>query len=88
VYFMLGCVYVGVCVWVCVRVFVHVWDYRVGFLGMSHHSSMFPFSSVGTLVFLLADLFASCEVPVMHALTKVTGLLAGDYSSVQNSLEK
>lgn len=46
----------------------------MGCLGMSHHSSMFPFSSVGTLVFLLADLYVSCEVPVMHAQTKVTGL--------------
>lgn len=44
---------------------------------MSHHGSMFPFSSVGTLVFLLADLFCSCEVPVMHCLfSKVTDLFA------------
>lgn len=53
-------------VWVCVC--LHVQDTRVGYLGMSHHSSMFPFSSIGTLVFLLADLFSSCEVPVMHSL--------------------
>lgn len=49
-------------------------DLTVRCLGMSHYSSMFPFSSVGALVFLLADLFSSCEVPVMHALPKVTGL--------------
>lgn len=47
---------------------VHVWDLRVGYLGMPHCGSMFPFSSVGTLMFLLADLFLSCAVPVMHYL--------------------
>lgn len=49
----------------------------MGYVGMSHHGSMFPFSSAGTLMFLLADLFSSCEVPVMHSLfSKVTDLLA------------
>lgn len=68
---------VCVCLWVfLLAVLVHAQDLGVWCLGMSHRSSMFPPSSVGTLVFLLADLLASCEVPVMHALTKVTGLFA------------
>lgn len=47
---------------------------------------MFPFSSVGTLVFLLADLFSSCEVPVIHSLfSKVTDLSAGAGCSVSRS---
>lgn len=56
------------------NVCVNVQDLGVGCLGMSHHGSMFPFSSVGTPVFLLAELFSSCEVPVTRALTKVAGL--------------
>lgn len=62
------------CLCVCVCLRVHVFDLRVEYLGMSHHSLMFPFSSAGTLELLLADLFASCEVPVMHSQSKVTDL--------------
>ena len=62
---------------VCVRLHVHAWDLGLGCLGMSHCGSMFPFSSGGTLAFLLADLFSSCEVPVMCSLfLKVTDLSA------------
>lgn len=66
------CMRMFMCVCVCLR--VHVFDLRVEYLGMSHHSLMFPFSSAGTLELLLADLFASCEVPVMHSQSKVTDL--------------
>ena len=76
----MGFVCVGARVWLhaCVCLRVHVEDLRVGYLGMSHCGSMFPLSSAGTVVFLLADLFTSCEVPVMRSLfSKVTDLLAG-----------
>lgn len=73
---------------VCVFACVNVQDHRVGCLGMSHHGSMFPFSSVGTPVFLLADLFSSCEVPVVRALTKVAGLSDKDFFFSSKLLRK
>lgn len=66
------------CVHLCVRVYVFACLGPKG--GVSRHVSLqfnVSFSLVGTLMFLLADLFYSCEVPVMHSLfSKFTDLLA------------
>lgn len=57
------------------------------YLGISHHGSMFSLSSFGALVFLLADLFPSREVPLLCSVLAGHRCTAGKHISDPGNVE-